>query len=85
MSGLSDLPTSPWLRAGWIVLALVLVGFHIGLIFSGLIPNLVSRPLHLALILPFVFLFGVTGRMALAGDDHVRDDRLQFRIAAPAL
>ena len=65
MSGLSDLPTSPWLRAGWIVLALVLVGFHIGLIFSGLIPNLVSRPLHLALILPFVFLFGVTGRMAL--------------------
>ncbi|GFE64674.1 ATP-binding protein [Litoreibacter roseus] len=30
--------------------------FHIGLIFSGLVPNLVARPLHMALILPWVFL-----------------------------
>ncbi len=65
MSGLTDLPKTPWLRWAWIALALVLVTFHIGLIFSGLVPNLVSRPLHLALVLPWVFLFGVTGRWRL--------------------
>jgi TRAP transporter 4TM/12TM fusion protein len=34
-----------------------LVVFHLGLIFWGLVPNLVSRPLHLALALPWIFLF----------------------------
>ncbi|WP_417512886.1 TRAP transporter permease [Minwuia sp.] len=38
-------------------LALLLVTFHVGLIFSGLVPNLVARPLHLALALPWIFLF----------------------------
>lgn len=38
-------------------LAAVSVGFHIYLIFSGLIPNLISRPLHMALALPWVFVF----------------------------
>ena len=33
------------------------VGFHLWLIYSGLIPNLVSRPLHLALALPWVFIY----------------------------
>lgn len=41
------------------LLAAATVGFHIYLIFSGLIPNLVSRPLHLALILPWVFVLGM--------------------------
>ena len=36
--------------------ALTLVGFHLALIFSGLVPNLVSRPLHLALVLPWILL-----------------------------
>jgi len=36
--------------------ALVLVVFHLGLIFWGLVPNLVSRPLHLALALPWILL-----------------------------
>lgn len=31
--------------------------FHLGLIFSGLTPNLVARPLHMALALPWVFLY----------------------------
>ena len=31
--------------------------FHIGLIFSGLIPNLVSRPLHMALAIPWTMVF----------------------------
>ncbi|MFD0980011.1 TRAP transporter permease [Tropicimonas aquimaris] len=36
--------------------ALLLVAYHLGLIFSGLVPNLVSRPLHLALALPWILL-----------------------------
>ena len=65
MNALDDLPESRALKWGWLLFALVLVLFHIGLIFSGLVPNLVSRPLHLALVLPWVFLFGKTGRWAL--------------------
>ncbi|MDF1609579.1 TRAP transporter fused permease subunit [Hoeflea sp. YIM 152468] len=42
--------------------AAVLVAFHLGLIFWGLVPNLVSRPLHLALALPWIFLFADGGR-----------------------
>ncbi len=39
------------------LLAFITVGFHIYLIFTGLISNLVSRPIHLALVLPWIFLF----------------------------
>jgi len=42
--------------------AFVLVAFHLGLIFSGLVPNLVSRPLHLALALPWILLVGEQSR-----------------------
>ncbi|WP_420410368.1 TRAP transporter permease [Hoeflea sp.] len=45
------------MRKAMIVSALCLVAFHLGLIFLGLVPNLVSRPLHLALALPWIFLF----------------------------
>ncbi|WP_265516620.1 TRAP transporter permease [Nitratireductor luteus] len=38
-------------------LAALLVTFHLSLIFSGLVPNLVSRPLHMALILPWLLVF----------------------------
>ncbi|MCG8593280.1 MAG: TRAP transporter fused permease subunit, partial [Kiloniellales bacterium] len=34
------------------------VGFHLYLVFSGLVPNLVTRPLHMALVLPWVFVIG---------------------------
>lgn len=40
-----------------------LVAFHLALIFSGLVPNLVSRPLHLALALPWILLAGAQSRM----------------------
>jgi len=46
----------------WLLLAAMLVVFHIGLVFSGLVPNLVSRPIHMALILPWAFVFGAHGR-----------------------
>ncbi|MEX0760222.1 MAG: TRAP transporter fused permease subunit [Tistlia sp.] len=38
------------------LLALASVVFHLWLVFSGLVPNLISRPVHLALALPWVFL-----------------------------
>ena len=46
----------------WLLLAAVLVAYHIGLIFWGLVPNLVSRPLHMALVLPWIFLFAARTR-----------------------
>lgn len=44
-------------RKMWITLGLISVFFHIFLIFSGLIPNLISRPIHMALIIPWIFLY----------------------------
>lgn len=44
-------------RSIWIGLGALSVFFHLWLIFSGLVPNLVSRPLHMALVIPWVFLF----------------------------
>ena len=41
----------------WIALGFISIAFHIYLIFSGLVPNLISRPLHFALILPWIFLY----------------------------
>ncbi|MGC9420888.1 MAG: TRAP transporter permease, partial [Rhodovulum sp.] len=51
-----------WLRLG---LAVALIAFHLGLIFSGLVPNLVARPLHMVLILPWIFVFGARTRRGL--------------------
>lgn len=47
--------------------AAITVGFHVWLIFSGLIPNLVSRPLHLLLTIPWVFFIGSKGSRASRG------------------
>ncbi|WP_300056456.1 TRAP transporter fused permease subunit [uncultured Roseobacter sp.] len=55
-----DLPIR-W-KPVWLLLAAVLVSYHIGLIFWGLVPNLVSRPLHMALILPWIFIFAARDR-----------------------
>ncbi len=46
----------------WVCLGAGSIIFHIWLIFSGLIPSLVSRPIHMALALPWVFLFAVENR-----------------------
>jgi len=45
-------------RSILLILAVGSVGFHLWLVFAGLLPNLVTRPLHLALALPWVFLVG---------------------------
>ena len=49
----------------WLVMAAALVTYHLALIFSGLVPNLVSRPLHMAFILPFVLMLGNRSRWGL--------------------
>ena len=63
---------SAWLFWGGFALASVV--FHLGLVFSGLVPNLVSRPLHLMFVLPWVLIYGqrgvalwTGGALALAG------------------
>jgi len=56
-----------WLQRIAPPLALAAVAFHLWLIVSGLIPNLVSRPVHMALALPWIFLFDTrAGRLARA-------------------
>ena len=47
-----------------LTLAVACVGYHLYLIFTGLIPNLISRPIHLALALPWVFIIGARGGTA---------------------
>jgi TRAP transporter 4TM/12TM fusion protein len=47
-------------RLFWCTLGAVSIGFHLWLIFSGLIPNLVSRPLHMALAAPWALVFIAT-------------------------
>lgn len=56
------LPQRRLSAAFWLLLATALVGYHIALIFVGLVPNLVSRPVHMALILPFALVLGATSR-----------------------
>ena len=40
----------------WVALGAVSVAFHLWLIFAGLVPNLVARPLHMALIAPWALI-----------------------------
>lgn len=44
-------------RYFWVGFGLLSILFHLTLIFSGLVPNLVSRPLHMAMALPWAFIF----------------------------
>jgi TRAP transporter 4TM/12TM fusion protein len=63
---MDSLPQNRWHAAFWLMLATALVGYHLVLVFSGLVPNLVSRPLHMAFILPFVLVLGARSRWELA-------------------
>ncbi|WP_018719576.1 TRAP transporter permease [Arhodomonas aquaeolei] len=49
-------------RAGWIALGAVSVAFHLGLIFYGLAPALIARPIHMALVLPWVLVYAASNR-----------------------
>jgi len=48
----------------WVALGALSIGFHLWLIFSGLIPNLFSRPLHMALAMPWILIFMAKTRTA---------------------
>jgi TRAP transporter 4TM/12TM fusion protein len=48
----------------WIALGALTVLFHLVLIFYGLVPNLVARPIHMALALPWVLFFTSTTRIS---------------------
>jgi TRAP transporter 4TM/12TM fusion protein len=50
-------------RYFWVALGAASIVFHLGLIFSGLVPNLLSRPLHMLLALPWIFLFTTSGTL----------------------
>ena len=47
----------------WIMIGLGSIIFHMYLIFSGLIPNLVSRPIHMAFAIPWIFLYSEEERL----------------------
>ena len=51
----------------WVAFGLASIAFHVYLIFSGLVPNLISRPIHMALILPWIFLYNKTFSNNLIG------------------
>lgn len=50
------LPSDSRVHPFWVALGAVSVGFHIGLIFYGLTPALISRPIHMALALPWILI-----------------------------
>lgn len=41
----------------WVALGALTIFLHLGLVFYGLVPNLVARPIHMALALPWVLVF----------------------------
>lgn len=51
-----DVVSAP-LHPAWVTLGAVSVIFHLGLIFYGLAPALISRPVHMALALPWILIF----------------------------
>ncbi|MDX1717297.1 MAG: TRAP transporter fused permease subunit [Anderseniella sp.] len=62
---MSDEQAAPWPKPLWLALGAASIAFHLWLIFSGLVPNLISRPLHMALAVPwimFVFKGGLISR-----------------------
>jgi len=48
----------------WPMLGIACITFHLWLIFAGLVPNLISRPIHMAFALPWVFLWRPNGQRA---------------------
>ncbi|MDO5529665.1 MAG: TRAP transporter fused permease subunit [Paracoccus sp. (in: a-proteobacteria)] len=50
------------IHLGWVALGAISVAFHMGLIFYGLTPALISRPIHMALALPWILIFAARTR-----------------------
>ena len=41
----------------WTIFGAISITFHLSLIFYGLVPNLISRPIHMMLAVPWVLIF----------------------------
>ena len=52
----------PGERLIWSILGATSVAFHLTLVFWGLVPALISRPVHMLLALPWVLLFGAQSK-----------------------
>ncbi|MFV0474612.1 MAG: TRAP transporter permease [Pikeienuella sp.] len=52
-------------RPFWVGLGALSAGFHLWLVFSGLTPNLVARPIHMALALPFAMVLTAKTRRGM--------------------
>jgi TRAP transporter 4TM/12TM fusion protein len=50
------------IHPAWVALGALSVAFHLGLIFYGLAPALVSRPIHMALAMPWILVFAARTR-----------------------
>ncbi len=54
---MSESQAAPSTRAIFAALGAASIIFHLGLIFYGLVPNLIARPVHMMLALPWIFVF----------------------------
>jgi TRAP transporter 4TM/12TM fusion protein len=50
------------IHPAWVAFGALSVAFHLGLIFYGLAPALVSRPIHMALAMPWILVFAARTR-----------------------
>ncbi len=55
-TGEAGAENAPAFRLLWVALGAAIIAYHLALVFSGLVPNLVSRPIHMALALPWVLI-----------------------------
>lgn len=60
-SVLADRIGEDWRARAALLFGLATVGFHLYLVFAGLLPNLVTRPIHLMLAIPWVFFIDASG------------------------
>ena len=61
---MSSSTTTGWERWLWVLLGFFSVSFHLFLVFSGMVPHMVSRPLHMALAAPWTLVFIARGRIS---------------------
>ena len=62
---MGDLQAAAVYRALFAGLGAASIVFHLGLIFYGLVPNLIARPVHMMLALPWIFVFAAQTRPQL--------------------
>ncbi len=59
---MSENQAAPSTRAIFAALGAASIIFHLGLIFYGLVPNLIARPVHMMLAVPWIFIFAAKSK-----------------------